>query len=418
MAVVYPALLSLMLMALTLTSYHHYSSHERASSSVSEQEGGDRNLTVYAMAVGQGDGNIILCPNGRDIVIVDMGSSHFYANKSYGGYLLKKFGALKNNTSIHVVITHPHKDHFNFLQHSIKGPTLGLVKEIVLGGKFTEYPHSRSYSKFKDWIIDNGRVLPVYMINNGSECFNNTDCKLTPVTPAAVEKDKKYTVAHSDRWQFCGSDVNITILGANICVLKSRSKNVCKSNKNVESVVIKIIYKRWSLFLSGDFEGINQQEELMKHWPHPMLQSTYYKVAHHGAWTTGQKANLPKLLKAINATRAYVSQAHPLVVPTYTHPKCEVIDNLINLASIEKIDSWNYVACFRNTTRKLYGQIEYKLGYAIYETCRYYDYSSRCQTCQDIEITTDGYGDYTVYRNVPDEFVNPDSKNCRKPYKY
>ena len=28
---VYPALLSPMLMALTLTSYHHYSSHERAS---------------------------------------------------------------------------------------------------------------------------------------------------------------------------------------------------------------------------------------------------------------------------------------------------------------------------------------------------------------------------------------------------
>ena len=88
---VYPALLSPMLMALTLTSYHHYSSHERASSSASEQGGRDRNPTVYAMAVGQGDENIILCPNGRNIVIVDVGSSHIYANKSYCCKTLGKY---------------------------------------------------------------------------------------------------------------------------------------------------------------------------------------------------------------------------------------------------------------------------------------------------------------------------------------
>ena len=180
---------------------------------------------------------------------------------------------------------------------------------------------------------------------------------------------------------------------------------------------MKMVYKRWSLFLSGDFEGIAQQENLMKHWPPPMLQSTYYKVAHHGAWTD-KKANLPKLLKAINPTRAYVSQAHPLVVPTYNHPKCEVIDNLINLKSIEKIDSLSYVACYRNTTRKRYGQVEHKLGYAIYETCWYYDYSSHCQICQDIEITTDGHNDYTVYRSVPNEFVKRDAKNCQNHNKY
>ena len=429
MAVAHSALLSLLLTALTLTSYHRYGSRERATSSVSEERGDhDGNLTVYAMAVGQGDGNIILCPNGRDLIIVDMGAvpAYMYAKSSYGRYLLEnRFNVVGNNMRIHIVVTHPDEDHFNFLQHSIDSLTLGLISEIVLGGKFEEYLLSYQFQlkthKFKDWIRDNEAILPVYIVNNGSECFGNSNCTLTPVTPAAKEKDKKYAVAGSNRWQFCGDGVNITVLGANIFAPSKRSKKigVSKPRKNEESVILKVAYKQWSLFLSGDFEGVRQQKKLLSHWPPSTLQSTYYKVAHHGAWTNLNQANIPDLLRAIRPRRAYVSQAHPLVTAITMHPKCQVIDNLINLKSIEKIDSSNYIACYRNTRKKniTYGPIEQILGYAIYETCRYYNYSSGCQICQDIEIMTDGYSDYTTYRSVPDEYVNPTKKNCWKSLK-
>ena len=398
---VYPALLSLMLLALTLTSYHRYSSHERASSSVSEQEG-DRNLTVYAMAVGQGDGNIILCPNGRDIVIVDMGSSHIYANKSYGGYLLKKFGALKNNMSIHIVITHPDEDHYNFLPASFPNndKLTKSIKEIVLGGSYKVYEEKKG---FRPWLHNMSRIIPVYTVNNGDECFGNSACSWTPVSTAAIKKTKK--PPSKDLWQFCGDSAHITVLGANIC-----AKTQC-NNINGRSIILKLVYKEWSLFLSGDFEGEDQQMKLINK-SQSMLKSTYYKMAHHGAWMA-KKANLPELLKAISPRRAYVSSAHPLV-SRYSHPKCETIDHLIKLGSVNETNSQNYIACCRKAIRSRCYLPELKLGfYAIYETCRYYNKKCDCQICQDIEITTDGYNDYTVYRSVPTEFVNPSPKNCR-----
>ena len=32
-------------------------------------------MTVYAVGVGQGDSNNIVCPNGKDILLVDMGTT-------------------------------------------------------------------------------------------------------------------------------------------------------------------------------------------------------------------------------------------------------------------------------------------------------------------------------------------------------
>ena len=138
MAAVCPALLSFMLVALTLTSYHCYSSHERATSYANEERE-DRNLTVYAMAVGQGDGNIILCPNGRDLIAVDMGAKFLiFTNGSY--YLLKeKFKDLENKIKIHIVITHPDEDHYSFLPESFHedDQLMKSIKEVVLGGMTT-----------------------------------------------------------------------------------------------------------------------------------------------------------------------------------------------------------------------------------------------------------------------------------------
>ena len=408
MAAVYPALLSLMLMALTLTSYHRYSSHGRASTSSLSKERGAKNLTVYAMAVGQGDGNIILCPNGKDIVIVDMGSSQPYANESYGGYLLEKFRALNNIMDIHIVITHSDLDHYSFLPDTFheNGQLIKNVKEIVLGSRYSKYMKNK---RFLSWLNKIRAEVPVYTVNDEHECFGNSECIWTPApTTANYMHIKKPT--GDDLWQFCGEDVHITVLGANIC-----ENTGTRLNNNACSIVIKLVYKDWSLFLSGDLEGVKEQKKLIERSKEP-LQSTYYKVAHHGAWTTS--ANLPKLLRAVCPKRAYVSSAHPLV-SKYSHPRCEVFDHLKELQSIDQTDFRNGVCteCCRSKLRRCSSQSIVKNceHYPIYETCHYYDYKSGCQICQDIEITTDGYSDYTVYRSVPDEYVKRSSINCQRP---
>ena len=402
------ALLSLFLTALTLSTYR-FGSRDKAVSSADS----DRNLTVYAMAVGQGDGNIIVCPNGRDILIVDMGArGSQFTNKSYGAYLLKeKFKVVENQMNIHIVITHPDSDHFNFLPESIDAKLLRQVKQIVIGGNYSEYVNN-----FRKWISSMENVPPIYSVNNGVECFGNSKCKWTPVKNSldiSVNQrliDEVSITSGADPWQFCGNDVNITVLGANICIHPVNASNCIYDGHNERSIVMKLAYKEWSLFLSGDFEGVRQQNRLLKHWDGSrepsILQSTYYKVSHHGAWREGKKANLMELLKAIRPKRAYVSQGHPIITKHF-HPKCAVIDNLISLDSIERVKAGpeeSAIICWQDET-KTKGDLELRCGYAIYETCRDYNFTSKKQTCRDIKISTNGYDDHTSYVNVPSSFV-------------
>ena len=84
---------------------------------------------MYTIGVGQGDSNIIACPNGRDIVIVDMGATRpIYIDKSYGTYLLKeKFGAVKKGVNVHIIVSHSHVDHYSFITSALDEELTPLV---------------------------------------------------------------------------------------------------------------------------------------------------------------------------------------------------------------------------------------------------------------------------------------------------
>ena len=404
MAAGFAALASLLLTALTLTSYRH-SGRDRSASSASA----GRNLTVYAMAVGQGDGNIILCPNGRDVLIVDMGARvSQYASRNYGAYLLKeKFKVVENDMKIHIVITQPAEDHYNFLRESVfqDQDILKQVQEIVIGNKFEEYG-----KRFQGWIEDTANLPHVYTINNGSECFGNRQCAWTLAYPSRDRPMPLMSSSGEDPWQFCGGDVDITVLGANICVPSKRAASGCAdpSNVNVKSVILRLSYNDWSLFLSGDFEGVPHQKRFLAHWSNvpSMLRSTYYKVSRHGAWTE-KKANSEEILKAVSPKRAYVSQGHPITTfcRNYIHPRCEVLDNLISLCTIDKIPSENSLICWQDMG-KSFGRLERRRGYAIYETCREYDVVNDTLICHDIMISTNGRDDHTSYVSVPNDHVH------------
>ena len=351
-------------------------------------------MTVYAMAVGQGDGNIILCPNGRDVLIVDMGAKNpVFVNRHYGAHLLKdKFHVLREKKNIHIVVTHPHNDHYNQLNAAIDSELVPLVSEIVLGGNVEHYSNY-----FFKWLKETG--IPVYTINSGLQCFGNEQCQWTKeeLDNTSLNRSLKRS-SSGDPWQFCGSDVAITALGANIA--KS-------SNLNMLSVILRLVYHKWSLLLSGDFEGKKEQKELVDRWPND-LQSTYYKVAHHGSWTSEYEANLPDLLVKIRPKRVYVSHGYPSLCK-YHHPNCFTLEHLLAVGTIESVASSDirtpYV-CWNDTTHSVAmphgggGQ-----GYAIYETCSSVVNGGRKQMCRDIQIVTDGYGDHTTYVDVPSQYV-------------
>ena len=339
------------------------------------------NLTLFAVAVGQGDCNIIQCPNGQDIIIVDMGAKDLqYASYQYVNKLLKdKFSAAASGKRIHMVVTHSHVDHYNYITRAMDSELVSNVQEIILGDTFSGYG-----SSFRNWLKDN---LPhsTYSVNNGKKCFGNDDCKPTPVAGFGKKKARKFS---GDPWQFCGSDVKITVLGANI-----------GSSKNSRSVILRLVYKDWSLFMAGDFEMVTPQKELIQQYPNGQLRSTYYKVAHHGAWTP-KKPNLPELLAQIQPKRVYMSQAYPNV-SKFHHPNCQTIKNLQAIGSIDSINSaLNYpFVCWDNGGVSRYSG----LGQAIYETCR--SYSSEGQVCQSVQVDSDGRYDSMRYVDVPPQYV-------------
>ena len=375
-----------------------------ASSFVLQTQASGSSMTVYAMAVGQGDGNIIDCPNGRDILIVDMGAkSPPFTTRVYGAYLLKeKFGVLSKNKNIHIVVSHPHNDHYNQLTSAIDNDLVPQVSEIVLGGTVDNYS-----SYFVKWLRE--KNFPVYTINNGLKCFGNDKCVWTKEEMERSSSNRQFVTKKSnlpfttstsqagDPWQFCSNDVTITALAANI---GGNSEDL-----NMVSVILRLAFNKWSLLMSGDFEGESQQKELIEQHSNA-LQSDYYKVAHHGSWTSSYKANLPELLAYINPKRVYVSQGYPSL-SKYHHPNCVTVQHLLALRRLETVEKGKAspLMCWNHTTLSVESVFQGGQEYAIYETCSMLKNDKHNQVCRDIMIETNGYSDQTEFVNVPSEYV-------------
>lgn len=347
-------------------------------------------MSFYAIAVGQGDSCIIQCPNGRDVVMVDMGAtSPQYINPDYITYLLKeRFNAAKSGKNLHVVISHSHTDHYSYVSRALDSDLLVNLREVILGGNYSNYG-----ATLPKWLEQN--VKNVYTVNNQKKCFGNTNCTLTsPLTGAPVRVLRDGATV-SDPWQLCGSTtVKFTVLGANI-----------GNTENGQSIVLKIKYYSWSMLMSGDFEMVTPQQELMEAWPASALQANYYKVAHHGAWTT-KKPNLPDLLDLIRPQKVYISQGHPYL-SKFHHPDIQTYENLIALDSIVKISpSSNSPFVYWDDDDKDFVTLKSGLGRAIYETCRQYIPSNNTQVCQDIWIQTNGHTDTTTYVHVPTQYLH------------
>ncbi len=348
-------------------------------------------MTFYAIAVGQGDSCIIQCPNKRDLVVVDMGgTSPQYIVPGYITHLLKdRFNAAGSGKSIHIVVSHSHTDHYSYIARAIDSELLPNVREVILGGNYTNYGKT-----FRSWLESN--VDNVYTINNQLKCFGNTNCTLTSrQTGEVVQLRRKGRGGRvSDPWQLCSSStVKFTVLGANI-----------GNTENGQSIILKMKYGSWSMLMSGDFEMVTPQYELMQKWPASTIQSTYYKVAHHGAWTD-KKPNTPDLLSIIQPKKVYVSQGHPYL-SKFHHPNAVTINNLLALKSIVSISpSTNKPFVYWDSDKENFVTMQQGMDRAIYETCRQYVASNNSQVCQDIMITTDGRSDKTAYMYVPSQYL-------------
>ncbi len=350
-------------------------------------------MSVYAIAVGQGDSAIIQCPNKKDLLIVDIGaSSPQYVRPEYVSNLLKeRFHGADQGVNINILISHSHTDHYGYIARAMDSDLLKNVRKVILGGEYNMYSKS-----FRAWLAT--IAPPVYTINNQNKCFGNKNCTLTSNSTGQVlgvwQRDRNYRFRISDPWQFCPSSaVKFTVLGANI-----------GNSQNGHSVILKIQYLSWSIIMSGDFEMVGPQQELIAAWPGSVFKVNYYKAAHHGAWTD-KKPNMVDLLDLLQPEKIYISQGAPQL-SSFHHPNSVTIANFRDLDSVATIDaSTNAPFLYWDNDKQKAVTLKGGLNRAIYETCRVYNSRTKSQVCQDIWIWTDGRSDNTTYMDVPQAYV-------------
>ena len=286
-----------------------------------------RHLSVFALPVGQGDCTVIQCPNGN-IVLMDCGSTSAGNNQMDASDVQDFLGDQINNVVV-IMITHPDRDHFNYIPN-IKW-NRQAIQAVIIGGKQTNYYRSKNnqFKAIHSMLVDADNAGKLYTLNNGQKCIGNC-------APGNLGTN------------FCNNNnIKFQFLGANI-----------RSSSNQKSIVMKIVVGQWSILLSGDMEGAgatqiaNELEE--------QLESTIYKMSHHGA---SSQANKKTWLSAIKPIAAFASSAYNH--GNTHHPRCDAVNRLIRVGTITNAEKHVFY-CGNGKDQDPTVKQEYK--YHIYET--------------------------------------------------
>ena len=257
-----------------------------------------QHLQIFALPVGQGDCTVIQCPSGN-IIFDDCGSSST-SNINNGPKLSPQqvqafLGDRINNVNT-IVITHPDRDHYNYL-YQIQFNTT-LVQNVIIGGTLDDYDGDRPEEMMIfNWLTQFQNMGKLYTVSNGNDCIG--DCTV-PIST-----------------NFCNNlNINFNILAANE-----------GNTPNQKSIVMKVTLGDFSILLPGDIEG-GAATRIAQTLPQ-QLQSSVYKIAHHGA---SNQANRATWLQPIQPRSAFASSAYNF--GNCRHPRCKAINNILALGTV------------------------------------------------------------------------------------
>ena len=240
---------------------------------------GSNALKVYFVDVGQGDAEYIELPNGQN-VLIDGGpankeggpadTTHPANDPPLAHFLLQK--GIKRID--HVVLTHPHADHYVGLKYV-----------------FTRLPVGNFYDTRKD--------------NPGVSTVRDLAAKV-PGIKVSYPAPGDYL-----NW---GPEVQAKVF--NSCPDAAAAVPVSPNNC---SIVIKLTYQNASLLFTGDLEAAAEAQVVPKYGAE--LRADVLKVGHHGS--AGASSDL--FLNTVKPRLAYieVGQNNP-----YGHPRQQTLDRL------------------------------------------------------------------------------------------
>ena len=227
-------------------------------------------LRISVLDVGQGDGILIETPAGKT-VLIDAGTSQ--------SQTLAQLQKHKISQLALAVATHPHADHI--------GGMAAILKAI---------PVAR--------FLDSGRIYS-----------SSTYEKMLQTI-----QTKKVAFTKAQRGQTIEIDeVKLEVLNPGKDFIEAVGSG--RSVENANSVVIRLVYGKFSMLFTGDAE-FETEAQMMK--AAGELSSTILKIGHHGS----RHATSGKFLEMVNPEAAIISCAKD---NDYGHPTAETLNRLAKI---------------------------------------------------------------------------------------
>lgn len=229
-------------------------------------------LNVYFLNVGQGDAIYIELPGGKN-ALIDGGPSGSATGPLAAFLKEKKVSAID-----HVVLTHPHSDHYNGLNYVFANITV---------------------SNFYDTRVD----------NSGAKADNTLREAVSALGVNTVYP------APGDLLDWSAPGVEIKVF--NSCPTAFATKQ--SETLNNCSIMMKMSYNGSSLLFTGDTEGETEIKLAAKYGDD--LKADVLKVGHHGS----KYSSTSPFLKAVQPAKAYIEVGKN----NYGHPTQDALGRLL-----------------------------------------------------------------------------------------
>lgn len=237
-----------------------------------------KNLQINFVDVGQGDCTFIVTPFGKTILIDGGGSrsNEFDVGKS----TLLPYVLDKGYTRVdYMIISHFDQDHVGGLLTILEELS---VNQVIISKQGKD---SENYQKFLKIVKE--KNINVLEVKKGDVL--------------AVEKELR------------------------IYILWPKDEQIQENILNNNSIVAKLIYKNFSMLLTGDIEEVAENEIIKEYkGKTDLLKATILKVPHHGSKTSSTQ----EFLEVVNPKFALIGVGKN---NTFGHPNDEVIERIKDL---------------------------------------------------------------------------------------